>query len=106
MRKRFKSGREFAAWRVLVPRQTRTGGRVRLLGISKRSDTYLRAKLIHVAQAVLTYSKSPHEWLSELAKRRPKNVAVVAMAKKMARAIWALTARERAYQSGSVSRPA
>jgi hypothetical protein len=47
--------------------------------------------------AVLTHSKAPPEWLSELLKRRPKNVAVVAVANKMARTIWALTDHERAY---------
>lgn len=104
--KTFKSGREFAAWLGLVPRQTGTGGRVRLLGISKRGDKYLRTLLIHGARAVLTHSKSPPEWLSALVQRRPKNVAVVAMANKMARTIWALTAHERAYQSRYVSRPA
>ena len=102
----FKSGREFAAWLGLVPQQTGTGGRVRLLGISKRGDKYLRTLLIHGARSVLTYSKSPPAWLTELVKRRPKNVAVVAMANKMARTIWALTAHERVYQSGYVSRPA
>jgi transposase len=104
--KAFKSGREFAAWLGLVPRQSGTGGRVRLLGISKRGDKYLRTLLIHGARAVLTHGKSPPEWLNELLKRRPKNVAVVAMANKMARTIWALLAHERAYQSGYVSRPA
>ena len=104
--KAFKSGREFAAWLGLVPRHSGTGGRVRLLGISKRGDKYLRTLLIHGARAVLTHSKAPPQWLTELVKRRPKNVAVVAMANKMARTIWALTAHERAYQSGYVSRPA
>jgi len=102
----FKSGREFAAWLGLLPRQSGTGGRVRLLGISKRGDKYLRTLLIHGARAVLTHSKSPPEWLTELLKRRPKNVAVAALANKMARTIWALTAHEPAYQSGYVSRPA
>jgi transposase len=74
--KAFKSGREFAAWIGLVPRQTGTGGRVRLLGISKRGDKYLRTLLIHGARAVLTHNKSPPEWLTELEKRRPKNVAM------------------------------
>jgi transposase len=104
--KAFKSGREFAAWLGLVPRQSGTGGRVRLLGISKRGDTYLRTLLIHGARAVLTHSKSPPEWLTELVKRRPQNVAVVAMANKMARTIWALTAHERTYQKGYVSQRA
>jgi transposase len=103
--KAFRSGREFAAWLGLVPRQSGTGGRVRLLGISKRGDKYLRTLLIHGARSVLTHSKSPPEWLTELLKRRPKNVAVVALANKMARTIWALTAHERAYQSGYVSQP-
>jgi transposase len=85
--KAFKSGREFAAWLGLVPWQTGTGGRIRLLGISKRGDIYLRTLLIHGARAVLSHSKSSPEWLTELAKRRPKNVAVVAMANKIARTI-------------------
>jgi transposase len=104
--KAFKSGREFAAWLGLVPRQTGTGGRVRLLGISKRGDKYLRTLLIHGARSVLTHNKSAPEWLTQLAKRRHKNVAVVAMANKMARTIWALSAHERSYQSGYVSVPA
>lgn len=53
----FESGREFAAWLGLVPAQTGTGGRVRLLGISKRGDTYLRTLLIHGARTVLTHTK-------------------------------------------------
>ncbi len=104
--KAFKSGREFAAWLGLVPRQRGTGGRVRLLGISKRGDTYLRTLLIHGARAVLTHSKAPSEWITNLAQRRPKNVAVVALANKMARTIWALSAHERAYRPGYVSQPA
>jgi transposase len=104
--KAFKSGREFATWLGLVPRQTGTGGRVRLLGISKRGDRYLRTLLIRGARSVLTNSKSPPEWLTQLATRRPKNVAVVAMANKLARTIWALTAHERAYRPEYASRPA
>jgi transposase len=101
----FRSGREFAAWLGLVPRQSGTGGRVRLLGISKRGDTYLRTLLIHGARAVLTHSKAPPEWLRNLTQRRAKNVAIVALANKMARTIWALLAHERAYQPGYVSQP-
>ena len=101
----FKSGREFAAWLGLVPRHSGTGGRVRLLGISKRGDTYLRTLLIHGARAVLTHSKAPPEWVTNLAERRPRNVAVVALANKMARTIWALSAYERTYQSGYVGQP-
>jgi transposase len=104
--KAFKSGREFAAWLGLVPRQSGTGGRVRLLGISKRGDTYLRTLLIHGARAVLTHSKAPPEWVTNLAQRRPKNVTVVALANKMARTIWALCAHEREYRPGYVNQSA
>jgi transposase len=103
--KAFKSGREFAAWLGLVPRQSGTGGRVRLLGISKRGDRYLRTLLIHGARSVLTHSKAPPEWVTNLAQRRPRNVAVVALANKMARTIWALSAYERAYRPGYVGQP-
>src|SRR6218665_1435344 len=51
--KSFKSGREFAAWLGLVPKHTGTGGRIRMLGISKRGDTYLRTLLIHGARSVI-----------------------------------------------------
>ncbi|MGH8647215.1 MAG: IS110 family transposase, partial [Gammaproteobacteria bacterium] len=104
--KAFKSGREFAAWLGLVPRQSGTGGRVKLLGISKRGDTYLRTLLIHGARSVLAHSKEPPHWATNLVKRRPQNVVVVALANKMARTIWALLAHDRAYQRGFVSQPA
>lgn len=101
----FNSGREFAAWLGLVPRQSGSGGRVRLLGISKRGDTYLRTLLIHGARAALLNSKAPPEWAVNLAERRPRNVAVVALANKMARTIWALLAHGRVYKKGFVSQP-
>lgn len=101
----FKSGRQFAAWLGLVPRQSGTGGRVRLLGISKRGDTYLRTLLIHAARAALLNSKNPPVWATNLAQRRSTNVAVVALANKMARTIWAVTAYERVYQAGYAAQP-
>jgi transposase len=104
--KAFKSGREFAAWLGLVPRQSGTGGRIRLLGISKRGDTYLRTLLIHGARSVLMHAKEPDPWVTELRQRRPLNVAVVALANKMARLIWALLANERTYQKGYVNQVA
>ncbi len=85
--KSFKSGREFAAWLGLVPRHTGTGGRIRMLGISKRGDTYLRTLLIHGARSVIVNSKQPSAWVTNLTQRRPANVAVVALANKMARTI-------------------
>ena len=102
----FRSGREFAAWLGLVPRHEGTGGRVRMLGISKRGDRYLRTLLIHGARAVLTTSKAPPEWAVRMAERRPPNVVTVALANKTARTIWALLAHDRAYQASFVSQPA
>lgn len=99
----FKSGREFAAWVGLVPKQFGTGGKVDLRGISKRGDTYLRTLLIHGARAVLTNSKEPGKWVEDMKKRRPPNVVVVALANKMARTIWAVLAHDRPYQKGYAS---
>jgi len=94
----FKSGREFAAWLGLVPGQVGTGGKVKLLGISKRGDTYLRTLLIHGARSVLSHAKKPGVWIEEMQKRRPRNVAIVVLANKMARTIWAMLAHDRQYQ--------
>lgn len=83
----FKSGREFAAYVGLVPKQTGTGGKIRLLGISKRGDTYLRTLFIHGARAAALLAKEPGQWITELKKRRPTSVAIVAMANKLARTV-------------------
>jgi transposase len=97
----FRSGRQFAAFLGLVPRQSGTGGRVKLLGISKRGDAYLRTLLIHGARAVVNHSsrpgRTPPQWLQGLLRRRPKNVAIVAVANKIARTIWALLAHGRTF---------
>ncbi|MCL2887382.1 MAG: IS110 family transposase, partial [Betaproteobacteria bacterium] len=103
----FRSGREFAAWLGLVPRQTGSGGKIQLHGISKRGDTYLRTLLIHGARSVLANARKPGPWVEEITKRRPHNVVAVALANKMARTIWALLAHGRTYQRDYVSvRPA
>jgi len=99
----FRSGREFAAWAGLVPKQTGSGGKVNLHGISKRGDTYLRTLLIHGARSVLTHAKEPSPWVEQISKRRPANVVTVALANKMARTIWAVLAHDRPYQSGYLS---
>jgi transposase len=96
----------FAAFLGLAPRQSGTGGRVKLLGISKRGDVYLRTLLIHGARSVITHAKERAAWLEKLLSRRPLNVAVVALANKMARTIWALLAHDRTYQKGYVARAA
>jgi len=93
----FKSGREFAAFLGLVPRQSGTGGRVKLLGISKRGDVYLRTLLIHGARSVIQNQKEHDPWLTKLLSRRPRNAVTVALANKMARTIWALLAHDRRY---------
>lgn len=98
--KAFKSGREFCAWLGLVPKQTGTGGKVRLQGISKRGDAYLRTLLIHGARSLLNHAKEPGTWLEQIKARRPANVVIVAQAAKMARTIWAVTAKEQDFQRG------
>lgn len=101
--KSFRSGREFAACIGSVPRQTGTGGKVQLGGISKRGDTYLRTLLIHGARSVLIHAKEPGPWVAQISKRRPPNVVTVALANKMARTIWAVLAHDRPYEKGHVS---
>lgn len=99
----FKSGREFAAYLGLVPRQSGTGGKIRLGSISKRGDPYLRTLLIHGARSVLYHAKVPTTWQTAIQARRPANVAAVALANKMARTAWAILAHGRAYQKDYVS---
>lgn len=99
--KSFKSGRQLAAWLGLVPRQDSSGGKEKLLGISKRGDVYLRTLLIHGARAVLFHRmrQAEHQdgWLMRLRARRNPNVAAVALANKNARVVWALLAHGREY---------
>lgn len=99
----FKSGREFAAYVGLVPKQTGSGGKVKLLGISKRGDTYLRTLFIHGARAASLLAKDPGPWITELKKRRPTSVIIVAMANKLARTVWAISAHNRHYEKNHAS---
>jgi transposase len=86
----------------LVPKQHSSGGKERLLGISKRGDGYLRRLLIHGARAVLHHTLHKPErsgtWLAQLALRRNMNVACVAQANKTARIVWALLAPHREFR--------
>jgi transposase len=89
----FKNGRQVAAWLGLVPRQHSTGGKPILLGISKRGDAYLRTLLIHGARAVMR-TADRHEdalcqWARTVKARRGVHKAIVALANKMARQLWA-----------------
>jgi transposase len=103
----FRKGRDFAAWLGVVPRQYSTGGKAKLLGISKRGNIYLRKILIHGARAALRIKRDRAPigpWLDRLDARAPKNVVVVAMANKLARIAWAvLSSREDYRPSPSVS---
>ena len=96
----FRSGREFAAWLGLVPRQHSTGGKARLGGISKRGNRYLRRLLINGASANLLRSKATNAdpWVIGLRRRRPSLVVAVALANKTARIAWAVMHRQENYQ--------
>jgi transposase len=102
----FKNGRQRAAWLGLVPREHSTGGKPRLLGISKRGDRYLRKLLVHGARATLrwvdTRSDDRSRWLKALIARRGKNRATVALANKNARIVWALLAHNQEYRVRTV----
>ena len=97
----FARGRDLAAWLGLTPRQATTGGKPRLLGISKRGNRYLRMLLIHGARTALprlAQSNTPLGcWLKGLLERTHRNVATVALANKLARIAWVVLAHDRRY---------
>jgi transposase len=99
--KQFKRGRDMAAWLGLTPGQHSSGGKDRLLGMSKRGDPHLRTLLIQGAKSSLNAAGKKTDprslWLNNLCARRHKNVAVVALANKNARIAWALLRNETDY---------
>jgi transposase len=101
----FRSGREFAAWLGLVPRQRSTGGKQRLGRISREGDGYIRRLLIIGAQAVLLRSKAAHAdpWMQGLLARRPRLVVAVALANKTARVAWAVMTKGQPYRQPAVA---
>jgi transposase len=103
----FRKGREFAAWLGLIPRQHSTGGKARLLGISKRGSIYLRRMFIHGARAMLLRVKYDTgrlgQWARQLELRVPRNKAVVAVANKLARIAWAVLASGNEYRNLAVA---
>jgi transposase len=104
--KAFRSGRDFAAWIGIVPREDSTGGKHKLGPISKRGDRYLRRILVVGACAVLRYARQHPEkypWLTQLLARKPFKVAAVALANKMARIAWALLARGGTYRAPALA---
>jgi transposase len=106
----FDSGRQVSAWLGLVPRQNSTGGKAKLLGMSKRGDAYLRTLLIHGARSAILAAQrctqSINSWLANLLNRRHPNIAAVALANKNARTVWALLAHGREFKSDYVQRVA
>lgn len=100
--RQFESARQFSAALGLVPRQHTTGGKPRLLGISKRGDRYIRTLLIHGARSVVCRAMNKTDarsrWIQRLVTERGKNRAAVALANKNARIIWAMLTRGQAYR--------
>jgi transposase len=98
----FSNGRQFSAWLSLVPKQHATDGQTRLLGISKRGDSYLRKLLIHGARATLRWARTTtdrrSQWIRGLLERRGWNRTAVAVANKNARIVWALLSRAEVYR--------
>src|SRR6266516_7801737 len=103
----FKNGRQFAAWLGLVPRQHSTGGKERLLGISKRGDSSLRKLLIHGARVTLRWvglkTDRRSQWMRQLSARRGTNRTAVAVANKNARMVWALLTSHQDSQPATSS---
>lgn len=98
----FKNGREFSAWLGLVPKQSSSGGKNVLLGISKRGDPYLRTLLVHGGRSVLRVAPLKKDrlslWAVDKQKTRGTNRAIVALANKKARTIWAVMTSDKPYR--------
>lgn len=109
----FRRGREASAWVGIVPGQHSSGGKDKLLGISKRGDAYLRTLLIHGARAVIKTAKDKDDslsrWIQNLCGRRNKNIAAVALANKTLRMAWAILTSGEEYrppEEGAHAQPA
>ena len=102
----FRSGREFAAWLGMTPRQNSSGGKERLGRTSKRGDKYIRSLLIAGAVAVLRHARNrptrDGAWVRALLARKPTKVAAVALANKTARIVWAVMMRGDGYRAKQV----
>ena len=103
----FQRARDLGAWLGLVPRQQTTGGKPRLLGISRRGNTYLRTLFVHCARAALPWL-AKHQtrlglWLRNLLMRSHRNVAVVALANKLVRIAWATLRYKTPFRNQSIA---
>ncbi len=98
----FRSGRDFAAWLGLVPRQNSSGGKERLGRITKMGDRTIRRLLVIGAMSTIRWSRSKQNfaqtWLGRIIARKPINLAAVALENKMARIMWAVMTREETYR--------
>lgn len=98
----FEKGRDFAAWLGLVPRQNSTGGKVRLGRVTKMGQRDIRRLLITGAMAVITAferrDRQGDAWLAKMLEKRPRMVAAVALANRMARRLWAMLSKEENYE--------
>ena len=98
----FRKGRDFSAWVGMVPKESSTGGKQKLLGISKRGNRYLRKLFIQGARAVMLrktkQASGLRDWLEKLTSRKHHSVAAVALADKLARIAWAILARGDSYR--------
>lgn len=99
----FRSGREFAAWLSMTPRQNSSGGKERLGGISKRGDKYIRSLMIAGAVAILRHARNratkDAEWVRGMLARKPAKVVAVALANRTARIVWAVMRRGTPYRA-------
>ena len=102
----FRKGREFSAWVGMVPRQDTTGGKQLLLGISKRGNSYLRRLFVQGARSVMMrrtkHTSGLSLWLEKLAVHKHHNVAIVALANKLARMAWAVLAKGESYRPSAL----
>jgi len=102
----FRKGREFSAWVGMVPRQDSTGGKQRLLGISKRGNSYLRRLFVQGARSVMMRRTKQTSglslWFEKLAVHKHHNVAIVALANKLARMAWAVLAKNGPYRPSAL----
>lgn len=98
----FKSGRQFAAWLGLVPRQNSSGGKERLGGITKAGDRYLRRLLVIGATGLIRYKRNNVPgglaWVTKLLGKKPVRLVTVALANKMARIAWAVMTSGKVYR--------
>lgn len=103
----FAKGRDASAALGVVPRQNSTGGKVKLLGITKKGDPYVRALVIHGARSVVARAKDKNDplshWINQIKERRGYNKAVVALANKLVRIAWVIIAKDEVYRPATVS---